>query len=293
MAGGQPPFGLLGEDGIVRRLLPAALLLLAAAVLAACTGNGDAPDAEPSTTSASPTSATPTPAAAAPRPEDRACYRLAFHEAVAPTNGTRARDCADEHTSMTYAVGTLDTVVDGHLIAVDSQRVQAQVARDCPRRLSGFLGGTADDLHLSMLRAVWFTPTVEESDAGADWYRCDVIAIATDGKLSPLTGRLAGVLGKPEGRGRYGMCGTAEPGTKDFARVICSSDHSWRAIQTVDFADSRYPGETAAREAGQQPCQDAGRNAASDALNFRWGYEWPTEKQWDAGQTDGLCWVPD
>ena len=28
-----------------------------------------------------------------------------------------------------------------------------------------------------MLRTVWFTPSVEESDAGANWYRCDVVAL--------------------------------------------------------------------------------------------------------------------
>ncbi len=32
---------------------------------------------------------------------------------------------------------------------------------------------------------------------------------------------------------------------------------------------------------------------ADDALNFQWGYEWPTEKQWDDGQTYGRCWAPD
>jgi len=194
---------------------------------------------------------------------------------------------------MTFAVGALDTVVDGHLLAVDSQHVQAQVATACPAALPRFLGGTPDALHLSMFRAVWFTPTVEESDAGANWYRCDVIAIAHQGALAPLTGKLAGVLADPQTADRYGMCGTAEPGTAGFSRVICSGDHSWRALRTVPFTDSRYPGETTVRDAGQEPCKDAGRDAASDKLSFKWGYEWPTEKQWAAGQHYGLCWAPD
>ncbi|MCW2845425.1 MAG: hypothetical protein JWN22_3341 [Nocardioides sp.] len=276
----------------MRRLAPLLLLALAPA-LAACSGGDDIAGAKPTPSVTTPSTPAPTAAVAAPRPDDRACYRLDFDAAVAPTNETRPADCTRAHTSMTYVVDTLDTVVDGHLLAVDSQRVQAQVARTCPDRLTGFLGGTPDDLHLSMLRAVWFTPTVEESDAGADWYRCDVIAVASDGELAPLTGRLAGVLGRPAARAPYGMCGTAEPGTAAFHRVICSSDHSWRAIRTVDFARRTYPGESAARAAGQQPCEDAARERASDALNFRWGYEWPTEKQWGAGQTYGLCWIPD
>ncbi|MCW2794363.1 MAG: hypothetical protein JWO76_3461 [Nocardioides sp.] len=277
----------------MRRLLPAVLLLALAPALAGCSGADDTPETGPSPSATTPPAPTPTAAVAAPRPHERACYRLDFDAAVAPTNETKPSDCGAEHTSMTYAVGTLDTVVDGHLVAVDSQRVQDQVARTCPDRLTDFLGGTPDDLHLTMLRAVWFTPTVEESDAGADWYRCDVIALASDGELAPLTGRLAGVLGRPAARSPYGMCGTAEPGDPDFNRVICSSDHSWRAIRTVDFARPAYPGEGAARAAGQQPCEDAAREQASDTLNFRWGYEWPTRKQWDAGQTYGLCWIPD
>jgi hypothetical protein len=277
----------------VSRLATAVLAIALAPALAACTVGDDAPDTTPTPSVTTPPPPSPTAAVAAPRPDDRACYRLDFNGAVAPTNDAKPVACDTEHTSMTYAVDTLDTVVDGHLLAVDSQRVQDQVARTCPARLADLLGGTPDDLHLSMLRAVWFTPSVEESDAGADWYRCDVIAVASDGTLAPLTGRLAGLLARPAARAPYGMCGTAEPGTAAFSRVICSDDHAWRAIRTVDFARPTYPGAGAARAAGQQPCEDAAREQASDALNFRWGYEWPTQEQWDAGQTYGLCWIPD
>ena len=276
----------------MKRLMPAVALLLA---LAGCTGDGDQ-SAEPTPSGSAATasdSTKPTPASPPPAPRDRSCYRLTYDEAVAPTSEARKVACTATHTSMTYAVGSLDPVVDGHLLAVDSDRVQAQVAAECPRRLPSFLGGTPDDLHLSMLRAVWFTPTVELSDAGADWFRCDVIAVASDGRLAPLTQRMAGVLGTEAGQDRFGMCGTAEPGTADFSRVICSSDHSWRAVDVVHFASDKYPGPAAAREAGQGPCEDAGRATASDALDFTWGYEWPTREQWDAGQTYGLCWIPD
>lgn len=278
-----------------RRL--AALLVAGVATMAAlsaCSG-GDEPSADSSTpaSSASEPSATPTTATAAPRPGNRACYALSYDAAVAPTSDADPVDCTAAHTSITYAVGTLDTVVAGHLLAVDSKRVQAQVATDCPAALPKFLGATPDQLHLSMLRAVWFTPTVEQSDAGADWYRCDVIAVAADGRLAALTGKIGGVLARPEARQRFAMCGTAEPGTADFHRVICSTDHSWKAIATVPIAGEKYPGEDAAQAAGQTPCENAGRDAASDKLNFKWGYEWPTAEQWDAGQHYGLCWVPD
>lgn len=282
---------------MTRLLAAATLLLTALTTLTACNGDGgpsaDRSSSTPSSPATSSPAATPTRATAPPRPAARACYRLSFDVALAPTNGSAPVDCARTHTSMTFNVGTLDTLVDGHLLAVDSKHVQAQVATECPAALPGFLGGTPEALHLSMFRAVWFTPTVEESDAGANWFRCDVIAIAGNGKLAPLTGKLAGVLDDPQAADRYGMCGTAEPGTAGFTRVICSGDHSWRALQTVPFAGTGYPGETAVRDGGQQPCKDAGRAAASDKLSFKWGYEWPTEKQWAAGQHYGLCWAPD
>lgn len=272
------------------RLFAAAV---AAVVLLAGCSSSEKPSADPSPSASSSPAAEPSPATPAPLPMDRACYQLAYDEAVAPTVDREPVPCTQEHTSMTFAVGTLDTAADGHLLAVDSARVQAQVARECPQRLGAFLGGTLEARRLSMLRTVWFTPTVEDSEAGADWYRCDVIAVAGDRELAPLTGRLAGVLGTEEGRARYAMCGTDEPGTDDFERVICSASHSWKALRTVGFPAEDYPGEERVRTAGETPCEDAGRAAADDALNFQWGYEWPTLEQWRSGQTYGICWAPD
>jgi hypothetical protein len=241
-------------------------------------------------------SATPSPSAAAALPKpprERACYRLDYDEAVAPTVDVAATPCTRKHTSTTFAVGALDAVVDGHLLAVDSRRVRNQVAQTCPERFSTFIGGTEDDRRLSMLRPVWFTPTVEQSDAGESWFRCDAVALAADERLAPLSDDLEGVLDEADGRDRYAMCGTASPGTPDFERVICSADHSWRAVATVPFDDGRYPGVDQVRAAGDGPCKDAGASAADGALDYKWGYEWPTAEQWRAGQRYGLCWAPD
>ena len=146
---------------LLRATAPIAVLALLA-LLAGCTPE-DEPESEPQAT-------TPTPqpsATAAPTPDEGACYRLSFDAALAYTSDAAPRRCRGEHTSVTYAVGALNTVVDGHLVAVDSRRVKEQVAETCPRLLAGYVGGSVDQRRLSMLRAVWFTPTVEESDGGA------------------------------------------------------------------------------------------------------------------------------
>jgi Septum formation len=272
------------------RLLALVVVPLLLPVLVACTGDGDEPAAAPSspatTSAASPTASVPPP------PPQRGCYRLTYDQAIAPNARAKAVPCGEQHTAVTFAVGEVDALVDGHLLAVDSARVQEQVATECPSRFGAFVGGTLEDQRLAMLRPVWFTPSLQASDAGASWFRCDAVALATDEELAPLTERLDGVLDSEAGRDRYGMCGTARPGTPDFAHVICAREHSWRAIAVVPFETGPYPGVSAVRSAGESPCQDAGAAAAGGALDYEWGYEWPSEQQWRAGQTFGRCWAP-
>ncbi|MDQ4053562.1 MAG: septum formation family protein [Actinomycetota bacterium] len=269
----------------------ATVVCLTAVAVTACTVDDPAQEAGPSP-AATPTTAPPT-ATEQPFPEDRACYRLTVELAVAPTADQPPVDCSKRHTSITFAVGRLDNVARGHLLAIDSQRVRDAVAEICTEKFAEFAGGSEEAQRLSMLRTVWFTPTVEESDQGAEWYRCDAIAVSADDRLAPLSGRLAGVLGSPEGRDRYGMCGTTAPDDPTFERVICSEPHRWRAIATVDLGPGRYPGVDAVRSRGQTPCEDAGASAADDVLDYEWGYEWPTKDQWQQGQTFGRCWAPD
>ena len=290
MEGRQPSFGVLGEDLGVSRLL--ALLLVAALALTGCSGD-DEPKADPTPSATQTPAAPPTAAPPPPRPKRLECRRIDFDAALAPTGDQKVVPCKTLHTAQTYAVGQLRTSVDGHLVAVDSERVQRQVARVCPRKLAGFLGTTDDALRLTMLRAVWFTPSVEESDAGANWYRCDALAVAGDDRLAKVRGSLEDALKDDAGLDGYGMCGTAAPDAPSFSRVLCREEHSWRAIEIVELKGKDYPGENRVRAAGQGPCEDAGREVAEDALDYEWGYEWPTADQWAAGQTYGRCWAPE
>jgi hypothetical protein len=291
--GRQPALGLLGGDHRMRRLL---LLAVAVLALGSCQSEEKEPTAKPTPT---PTPA-PTPVVAPPPPAPPAvgaCYRLSYDEAVAPTNDDTPVPCDKGHTTQTFAVGRLDLLSNGHLLAVDSTAVRTQVARRCPAQLAAYVGGTDEQLRLSMLRPVWFTPTIEESDAGAAWYRCDVIAVTGDKKVAKIDHDISKALAKPEGRTEFAMCGTAQPGTASFSRLPCGEDHSWKAITVVDLAsrskDGSYPGEEPVKDAGQDVCAAAARAIASDALDYQWGYEWPTKEQWQAGQTYGRCWSPD
>lgn len=265
----------------------AALVVVLVAALSGCSNEAPTPAPEPKPTP--PPTADPPPRG----PKVGDCFRLAFDDAIAPTSEHRAIPCERGHTSETYAVGELDTVVEGHLLAVDSEQVQSQVAATCPEGLPAFLGGDPEDLRLTVVRPVWFTPTVEDSDLGASWFRCDVVVLAGNESLSQLDTTLADVLTTPAGRESVALCATAAPDARAFERVPCSAAHKWRAVQVVEFEARRYPGEAAARERGQTTCENAGLDAADDPREFGWGYEWPNQEQWDRGMDYGRCWVPD
>lgn len=283
---------MLGEDrGLRVRPL---LILLAALLLVVSACSGDGGESAGSEDSAAPSpSATPSPP---PAPKQGACTRLRYQDALSPTTDRKPVRCAKPHTAYTFFVGGMRTAVDGHLLAVDSKRVQDDIASQCRAKYDGFLGGTEEQRRLSMFSAVWFSPTVEESEAGANWFRCEVIAVAGPEKLADLPRDPQGILDDAEARERWGMCGTAKPGSKDFQRVPCSANHSWRAIATVDIKGGKngaWPGKEAVKAAGQTRCEDLARAEAADPLSFSWGYEWPGRAQWQSDHHYGFCWVPE
>jgi hypothetical protein len=301
---------------VLTRLGPAlaALLLLVAGCTGGAGGAGDpgagtgpgvsaedAPsdDGRDTSEDSAPTSAgEATPAASAPpppAPPGEGCYRLRFSDLTEPTNGRRPLDCAARHDAQTFHVGTLDLVVDGHALAVDADRVVDGLAQTCDRRLARYLGGTAEDRRLARLRAVWFAPTLKQADRGARWFRCDVVALAGNDQLLrlPEPSELRGVLDRPAGAS-YGLCGTTAPGEPAFRRVICARPHAWRAVSTIALPRGRaYPGAGTVRSAGNDRCRDLVRDLVDDPLTFRFGWEWPTREQWQAGQRHGYCWAPD
>ena len=211
----------------------AVLLVLALLTLVGCSGSDDADGSGDagsprSTAPAAPTDPTSAagdaamaPATPGPLPPVRACYRLTFDQALAPVTHAEPRPCDRPHTLRTVFSGRVGALVKGKVGPIDSPRVQRAVAAECPRRVAEFLGGPEQALRLSMFRPVWFTPTLAQADRGEDWYRCDVIALAAEGELAPLEGRLEGLLGRLGWKDEYGLCGTAEPGTSRLrARLL-------------------------------------------------------------------------
>lgn len=263
-----------------------------ALLLSGCTGeSGDATDTESPSPTPGPTQAAPEPE----RPKEGACYRLTFDDATRPTNDDEPVRCSTRHTARTIYVGRLSGLFDGRTPPVDSERVQRRIADRCPAQLARFVGGDAQARTLSRLQVVWFSPTLEEFEAGADWFRCDLIAFGAGGRLLRLPAdiRLRRVLDRPIGLATFGLCGTTRPGARGFDRVACRLEHSWVAISTIGIpGGNRYPGAAAVREAGEGVCADEVRSRSGSPLEFSYGWEWPTRRQWAAGQRYGICWAP-
>lgn len=279
-----------GRRSALALLSPLLALLL---VLTACSGTDDPDESSPSDSGGTASPQPSEPPKPPRRPQVGDCHRLSWEQALSPTVAETRVACRRRHTAVTFHVGRVERTATGRPRPVDSAAVQRQVARVCPEQLPAFLGGSVDQVRRSLLRAVWFTPTLEQADAGAGWFRCDVVATGSGKALRTLPPSLRGALADPEVTERFALCATGEPGTKSFARVPCSAPHAWRAVTTVDLGGDAYPGTQAVEAAMEDACSDAATEAASNPLDVRWSQEGPTQQQWRAGQRHGFCWVPE
>jgi hypothetical protein len=176
---------------------------------------------------------------------------------------------------------------------VDSDTVQRQVADRCHQAFVRQVGGDQETQRLTRLTVVWFTPSLADSDRGALWFRCDLVALAGHDQLATLPRSTRGILAADGALDKYGTCGTAAPSAAQFQRVICSRPHSWRARATIDLpARAPYLSKSAGA-AADSACHDVDSRLAADSLKLRWSFEWPTKDEWTAGQRYGLCWTPD
>lgn len=267
----------------------ALLALVGTLALAGC--SSDEPAEEPTET---PSESETTAAPPLPPPEAGACYRLSVDDAQAASSSAEPVPCRQDHTARTAFVGKVSRLA-GSDATPDDPDVAQQLADDCRERGLRFLGGDPVTQNLSRFVTVGFVPTASEIDAGAEWYRCDVVAFGNGERLLqlPFERRLAGILDQEDALDTFGTCGTAAPGAGDFERVACSLPHSWRALTTIRIADSkRYPGAAEVRQSGDEECADYVENQAGFTTEIRYGWEWPTQAQWEAGQRFGFCWAP-
>ena len=270
----------------MRTLVALAALVLA---LSGCTSSPTKPVSDPLPPPSSTPTETPPPPDPGPRPKVGQCHLLTFRQAVSVVGRTDPVRCKRKHTAETYFVGRLRLETEaGHVRRVDSQAAQKQARSTCSARLPKHLGRTPRELRLTLARSVYFTPPPKRAEAGADWFRCDVVVVAGPRRLLTLPRATKGFGDAPA----VAMCATAAPGSKAFTRVGCGAKHAWKAVSTVDIPGKQLPSKAAVADRMDAPCGDVARANAADPLDFTWSQESPTQEQWDAGQHYGICWVP-
>ena len=295
MEGWQPTVDLLGEDGhVTRRTTGALVAALTATLLVSGCGSALKAAKVDAKAEASATATQSTPGPPPPAPKVGKCYDLSYKESLQGTSKADPVPCKDKHTSVTIYVGEFDPIVDGHLLAVDSDEVQAQIAKVCPSKVSDWVAGRRTRCGSAGSRPPgsarrWRSPTRARTGSGATW--------------SPSAGRSrsSGSPGTKGGARRSGRArhlrhlqqDRSRRQSKKFAAVACAEPHSWRAVSVIDLDKDVEVLGPPADKAADEACKAQAQQRASDPLNLKWAFQWPSKEAFDAGQRYGLCWVPD
>jgi len=277
--------------------VPARLVALVAVALLAtsCTGSSGDPTAEsspgsPQSTQSSPTTPPPPPP---PAPKTGECRRLTFADISRYSDSTEPVPCDKGHTAYTFAVTRLPTDVAVEGVDLGNRAIQDAAAEGCRDAYTEFIGGDAATRARSRLTVTYFLPPQQGYDRGADWVRCDVVALRTPEDLAPLPTALRGFLDDDAALDDYGVCSVGAPGTKDFELVMCAHRHSYRAVAALRLGanDEAYPGRDVTLVQGRQRCEKLVADELGVSGGYTFGWTFPTPADWDDGQRFGFCWT--
>jgi Septum formation len=275
----------------MRRLGFAAALVGVAVALTACGGGGTTPEAKG--TGVEPTTDPPSTHTVAPPPEPTVgdCRELSYADISLYSNDAKPADCSKSHTAFTFAVEQLpdDIAFDG--VKIENDAVQSAAAKSCQDAYVGYIGGGTSDRALTRLTVTYFVPNQAGFDAGAHWVRCDIVALQSDNSLSELPKKLEGFLDDDKSAD-YDVCSRGDPSDAASNLVMCTQDHTYRAVTAIRLGDSNaaYPGEQTTLTEGKQQCKEtiADLLGVSGGFTFSWTY--PSASDWSAGQRFGYCW---
>ena len=254
-----------------RVVVPLAVL---AGMLSGCFGSSDA---APSTADSA-------------APDIGACRMLSADDVAQPTNSTHPVSCEGPHTAQTYAVGALPAEFDH--ASYDGDKLAAFAYRTCSEKFIRFTGADESLAMRTILSWAWFRPSRDAWDAGARWYRCDVIGggdqIRTYVDLPPTTKGL--LLGRPKDQWMVCAQGATVSGS---VKVPCSDEHDWRAVTTIVLGarGDPYPGDRTVRSRTRDFCSKSVGAWLDYPVDYDYGYSWFHEAEWSAGNRRSVCWA--
>lgn len=230
-----------------------------------------------------------TPADRTAPPPDGSCHALTAAALSRPSDSSAAVACTKAHTTLTYLVGTVPKAA---ATGYRSQPVSAYVYRTCRAGFLNYLG-IDDSLALRVdLSWAWFGPSREGWDAGARWFRCDLVGGASGAStLRPLPTQVRTLFhGVPPDawlRCRAGADFTTA------APVPCSAPHNWRAVSAIKLGtpDAAYPGDRFSQVRARDYCSDAVIAWLDYPPTYAYGYTVFHRAEWEAGNRRALCWA--
>jgi hypothetical protein len=223
-------------------------------------------------------------------PDVGACRVLSPHDVAQPDNATGPVPCDQPHTAQTYAVGRLPaqfadaSYADGEMAAF--------AYRTCSQKFIDFTGADESLAMRTILSWAWFRPSQDAWDAGARWYRCDVIGGGDQTRTYvDLPAETKGLLlGRP--KDEWMVC--AEGATVSGAvKVPCSDTHDWRAVTTIVLGSQSddYPGDRIAQSRTRDFCSKSVGAWLDYPVDYDFGYSWFHEAEWAAGNRRSVCWA--
>jgi hypothetical protein len=257
----------------VRRLVVP--LLTAALSLTGCLGRSRASD--PSTDSTV-------------VPDVGACRVLTPDDVAQPSNASTTVPCTEKHTAETFAAAALP----GRFAqtAYDDQGLAAWAYRTCSDRFISFTGADESLAMRTILSWAWFRPSQQAWDAGARWYRCDVIGGGdqTRGYVDLPTETKGLLLGRPDDAWMVCAQGATVSGS---VKVPCSDKHDWRAVTTIVLGGPAdpYPGDGVVQSRTRDFCSKSVGAFLDYPVDYDFGYSWFHEPEWQAGNRRSVSWA--
>ena len=219
-----------------------------------------------------------------------ACRMLTPDDIRQTSNDTAPVGCDAEHTAETFAVGDFPDDLAGD--AIDDPALGSHVFDQCEKEFRRFLGGDESQVMRSTVTWAWFRPSQDAWDAGARWWRCDVVGGGEEStSLVSLPRTAEGILlGEPEDR--WVVC-VDGPTVADSVKIPCSEEHTWRAVTTIVLGeeDEDYPGDRVVAVRTRDFCSDSVGAWLNYPVDYEYGFTFFHEAEWEAGNRRSICWA--
>ena len=223
-------------------------------------------------------------------PDVGACRVLSPDDVAHASNETAPVPCTQAHTAQTYAVETLPHQFDH--ASYDDAQVAAYAYRTCAQEFNAFTGADESLAMRTILSWIWFRPSSAAWDAGARWYRCDIVGGGDQARSYVDLPRTAKGLLLGRVADRWLVC--AEGATVSASvKVPCTAKHDWRAVTTIVLGDAgdSYPGDHTVQVRTRDFCSKSVGAWLDYPVDYDFGYSWFHQAEWDAGNRRSVCWA--